>query len=110
MNSPLPDRPTPPAENRTIERPLAPWAALRQLPREAIVVGVCVLAGLTVAPMFVWACGKLFLGEYASGGPLALWREFLAGLGRGSLPYWAIAAAPYLAVLGVRAIRWVLRF
>ncbi len=84
-------------------------ASLGPVPRE---LAWCLLAlsiGVTVMPLLVWIFGQVTLGDYANGGPLALWVDFMRGLLRGSVPYLALAVAPYLAVWGIRLLRRIAR-
>ncbi len=84
-------------------------ASLGPLPRE---LAWCLLAlsiGATAMPLLVWGFGQVILGDYANGGPLALWVDFIRGLLRGSLPYLALVVAPYMALWGFRLLRWIAR-
>jgi hypothetical protein len=37
-----------------------------------------------------------------TGGPLALWVDYLRGLGSGSLGYWTVLLGPYVILLALR--------
>jgi hypothetical protein len=90
---------------------LNPFARLRErlrsLPRaqgEMILAALALLAGAVLMPLLVWAAGRIALGNYGNGGPLALLGDFMRGLGQGSLPFWIVAAAPYVVLLAVRGV------
>ncbi len=87
-----------------------PHALLRSLRdasplrREALIAGVCLLAGLFVMPLLVWLVGRSTLGEYRHGGSLALLGDYLAGLARAEPAFWVVLLGPYGFVLLLRAI------
>ncbi len=81
---------------------------LRSLPRaqgELLLAVSALLAGAVLMPLLVWGAGRIALGNYGNGGPLALLGDFMRGLGQGALPFWIVAAAPYVVVLAARALR-----
>lgn len=63
-------------------------------------------------PALIWVIGDAVLGEYAGGdgGPLALLRDFFAGLAEGSLVYWAVALGPYVFLCLARLLLLWFRF
>lgn len=76
---------------------------LTGLPRELATLGLLLAASLVVLPPLIWLAGSYFLGDYArspagspTGGMLALWIDFLRGLGSGSLGYWIALLGPYV--------------
>ena len=70
--------------------------------RELAILAACLAVGLLLVPLAIWITGRATLGVYANGGPFALWLDFMRGLAAGALPYWAVAAGPYLGC-------WLLR-
>jgi hypothetical protein len=92
------------------------YCSLRGVPRELVTLGLCLAVALFILPLIIWAAGQAFLGEYVrdpsgtpTGGPLALWIDFLRGLAQGSLGYWLALLGPWLIVLALRGSRWFLR-
>lgn len=82
------------------------WRRYRNLPRwqrEFATLGLALAVGLIVLPPLIWIAGHLTLGDYArsytgtpTGGPFALWGDFLRGLAAGSLGYWTALLGPYV--------------
>ncbi len=71
--------------------------------------------GLVVLPLLIWTGGHLVLGEYIrdpltgqTGGPLALWMDYLTALAQGSPGYWLAAGGLYGLYLVLRLIRRLL--
>jgi hypothetical protein len=75
-----------------------------RLQRELLLAIGALLAGALLMPPLVWVAGRVALGNYANGGPLALVGDFMRGLAHGGLPYWIVAAAPYVVFVAVRAL------
>ncbi|MEO8306880.1 MAG: hypothetical protein ABI616_02430 [Pseudomonadota bacterium] len=88
------------------------WSGYRRLngvSGELALLGLMLAFSLFVLPVLIWFAGKFFLGEYVrnpsgapTGGPLALWVDYLRGLASGSLGYWTVLLGPYLLVLALR--------
>ena len=78
----------------------------RGIRREILTVLLCLGIGLLLMPWLIWAVGSNTLGAYTNGGPFSLWRDFLVGLGHGSLAFWLVALGPYVALWLWRALRW----
>lgn len=70
--------------------------------RELIWLGVWLAFGLLLLPALIWIAGRVSLGDYVNGGPLALWQDLLNELGRGSLAHWLVIIGPYLLVSSAR--------
>jgi hypothetical protein len=101
-NSPLVENPlTDPAPTEQE----APSAVTHTALVELITLAVSLVVGLVVMPCLIYFAGHLKLGDYAHGGVFAFWRDFIAGLGRGSQAFWFVALAPYLLVWLARAAR-----
>lgn len=90
------------------------WRKYRALPplrRELVTFGLMLLVALTVLPLAIWGAGQFFLGEYLrepppgtrTGGPLALFVDYLGGIFAGSPGYWFVLLGPYLLLLACRA-------
>ena len=77
--------------------------------RELILFLALVACGLVLVPLLVWVVGQAVLGPYANGNAAALLRDFFAGLKSGSLLYWAIVFGPYVIVMLVRGLWYLLR-
>ena len=69
---------------------------------ELLLAGACLLIGLVLMPCLIWIIGRPVLGPYAHGSIFALLSDFYAGLGNGSLVFWAVALGPYLLLQWVR--------
>ena len=94
----------------------ARYRALCGLQRELATLGLALAFALFVLPVFIWLAGHYFLGDYSrdptglqSGGPLALWIDFLGGLASGSLGYWLALLGPYVILVALRASRSLLK-
>lgn len=92
------------------------YRAQRGVPRELFMLALALLGGLILAPLAIWIGGNLVLGPYArdpmgqeTGGPFALWGDFLRGLGSGSPGYWIVLLGPYVMYLVLRISRRMLR-
>lgn len=82
------------------------WRRYRNLTgwrRELATLALALAFGLLVMPPLIWIAGQLTLGDYArdysgtpTGGPLALWADFFAGLASGSLGYWTVLLGPWV--------------
>lgn len=84
----------------------APGPALlsHSLPRELLLLVLCLALGVLVMPCIIFAAGRLSLGPYEHGGVFALWRDFLAGLGHGSEAFWFVALCPYILLCVLRLL------
>lgn len=92
------------------------YRSLRGVPRELVTLGLCLAVALFILPLVIWGAGQVFLGDYVrdpsgtpTGGPVALWIDYLRGLAQGSLGYWLVLLGPWLIVLALRGSRWFLR-
>jgi hypothetical protein len=72
--------------------------------------------GLVALPLLIWLGGHLVLGEYIrnpmtgqTGGPLALWMDYLEALAEGSPGYWVAAGGLYGTYLILKILRRLLR-
>ena len=70
--------------------------------RELVILALAVLFGIAVLPPVIFLAGSRAFGPYAGGGLTALVGNFFRGLAGGSLGFWTIATAPYLAIVLVR--------
>jgi hypothetical protein len=84
--------------------------------REILVLAAALVFGLVILPLAIWAGGRLVLGEYvrdpltgATGGPLALWIDYLQALAHGSPGYWLACGGLYVIYLAVRLSRRLLK-
>jgi hypothetical protein len=70
----------------------------------ALALGV----GLLMLPLLIWIAGRVTLGGYANGGPLALYVDYFIGLAKGALSYWIALFGPYafLVLARVMAAIW----
>ena len=82
---------------------------------EFIRLGLGVVVGLGVIPPLIWLAGHIVIGEYirdpltgATGGPLALWSDFLQQLLQGAPAYWVACAGPYVIYVAARILRKLL--
>lgn len=79
-----------------------------RLRRELALLGGALAFGLLVIPLLIWLAGHATLGPYTHGdsgtglGPLALYRDYLSGLGHGWVVYWAVAVGPVVLTVAVR--------
>ncbi|MGC4028081.1 MAG: hypothetical protein QM696_04310 [Steroidobacteraceae bacterium] len=92
------------------------YRSLTGLRYELATLGLCLAASLVLLPIVIWLAGQFFLGDYVrspsgapTGGPFALWVDYLRGLAQGSLGYWITLLGPWLLLLGLRGSRWLLR-
>lgn len=85
------------------------WSEYRGSRAEFKRAGICLAIGVFIVPALIWAVGRGVLGPYTNGGLLAMWRDFLLGLGAGSEPFWFIALGPYLFIWFLRLIRRLAR-
>ncbi len=91
------------------QRGLARWYRnARGLWREVLTALACLALGVLAMPCLIFAFGRIALGPYAHGSILALWHDFLIGLGTGSQAHWFIAIGPYLLLLLLRGGRRLL--
>lgn len=76
--------------------------------RELSLLGGALALGLLIIPLLIWLVGHRILGPYTHGddrrslGPLALYGDYLSGLGHGWLGYWAVALGPAVLLLAAR--------
>jgi hypothetical protein len=95
------------------------WSGYRRLKgarRELALLGLMLAFALFVLPVLIWFAGKFFLGEYVrtpsgapTGGPLALWVDYIRGLASASLGYWTVLLGPYVILLALRISRGLLK-
>lgn len=95
------------------------WTSYRQqggLVRELVTLVLALAFGLLLLPPLIWFGGRFVLGEYTrdplnpeSGGPLALWADYVQGLLHGNPGYWLACAGLYVVYLAVRLTRGLLR-
>ena len=95
------------------------WRGYRRqkgLARELLVLAAALAFGLLILPPVIWIGGRLVLGEYIrdpltgqTGGPFALWLDYLQGLAQGSPGYWLAFAGLYVIYLVVRLGRHLLK-
>lgn len=83
---------------RALARPQTPAG------RELALLVAALACGILVVPWLIWIVGRAVLGEYAHGGPFALWGNFFRGLATGGPAYWAVALGPYALALTGRAL------
>jgi hypothetical protein len=94
---------------------LAAWRSYRHRKgplRELITLAIGLFTGLVILPLAIYGSGRVLLGDYVRGateptpaGPLALWTDYLTGLGQGSLAHWLVLLGPYGAYLLWRIAR-----
>ncbi|MDR2214905.1 MAG: hypothetical protein LBE59_03575 [Nevskiaceae bacterium] len=79
------------------------YRASTGLGHELTTLALMLLVGLFVLPPLIWLAGHLTLGDYTrsyagtpTGGPLALWIDFLRGLAAGSVGYWLVLLGPWV--------------
>ena len=76
--------------------------------REGLIFGGALAFGLLVLPLLIWLAGSRTLGPYTHGddprrlGPLALYSDYLSGLGHGWVGYWVVALGPALLLIAMR--------
>jgi hypothetical protein len=88
--------------------PLHYWRRYRRtrgLVRELVTLALCLLVGLLLMPVLIWAAGSAELGPYANGGLAALLADYYVTLAKGSLAYWIVALGPYGALWLLRGLR-----
>jgi hypothetical protein len=92
------------------------YRALPTLPRELATFGLAALVSLTIVPACIWFAGQYFLGDYLrdpAGGRTGAWpafmRDYIAGLGTGSMGHWLVLLGPYLMLVLYRVWRKSLR-
>jgi hypothetical protein len=101
-----------PGVSNTIGRAWTGYRRLKGARREIALLGLMLAFSLFILPVLIWFAGKFFLGEYVrtpsgapTGGPLALWVDYLRGLVSGSLGYWTVLVGPYVILLALRISR-----
>jgi hypothetical protein len=101
-----------PGVSNTIGRAWTGYRRLKGARREIALLGLMLAFSLLILPVLIWFAGKFFLGEYVrtpsgapTGGPLALWVDYLRGLVSGSLGYWTVLVGPYVILLALRISR-----
>ncbi|MBV6423529.1 MAG: hypothetical protein NAOJABEB_01325 [Steroidobacteraceae bacterium] len=85
--------------------PLARFRAHSPLVREAVLVAVALLAGITLLPLAVYLTGRDVLGAYTNGGFLRFWGDFFVGLAHGGRAWWVLALGPYALIMLARGAR-----
>jgi hypothetical protein len=98
-----------PAVSNTIRKAWSKYRRLRGARRELATLALTFAFSLLVLPVVIWSAGKVFLGDYVrtpsgtpTGGPLALWVDYLQGLASGSLGYWTVLVGPYVILVLLR--------
>jgi len=76
---------------------------------ELVGFAICLVLGVIVMPILIYAVGSARLGPYANGGLFALWRDYVVALGHLSLAFWLVALGPYAALWMLRGARYLLR-
>jgi hypothetical protein len=87
---------------------VAPGMA-RSVRRELILLGVGLILGLLLVPILIDLLGPRALGPYAGGGLGAFLGHFYRGLGSGGLGFWMVALGPYVMILLVRGLGFLVR-
>jgi hypothetical protein len=87
---------------------VAPGVA-RNVRRELILLGVGLILGLLLVPVLIDLLGARALGPYAGGDLKAFLAHFYRGLGIGSPGFWMVALGPYVMILLVRALVFLIR-
>jgi hypothetical protein len=95
------------ADQRLLERARVLTGGLNAR-REGLLFAVALAFGLLVLPFVIWLAGSRTLGPYTHGndprqlGPLALYADYLSGLGHGWIGYWVVALGPALLLTAMR--------
>jgi hypothetical protein len=76
---------------------------------ELLTLALALGVGLIILPLLIWIAGRISLGDYANGGPFALYGDYFVGLARGGLSYWIALLGPYAFLLVARAMRGIWR-
>jgi hypothetical protein len=105
-----------PGVSNPIGRAWRGYRRLKGVRREFALLGLMLAFALFILPVLIWFAGKFFLGEYVrspsgapTGGPVALWVDYLRGLASGSLGYWTVLVGPYVILLALRICRGLLK-
>ena len=105
-----------PGVSNPIGRAWSGYRRLRGAKREFALLAMMLAFSLFILPLLIWCAGKLTLGEYVrtptgapTGGPLALWVDYLGGLASGSLGYWTVLLGPYVILMALRLSRDLLK-
>jgi hypothetical protein len=92
------------------------WKRQQGFGREVANLIVAATFGLVVLPPLIWIGGRIVLGEYIrdplnpdSGGPFALWLDYIRGLLQGSPGYWLAFTGAWLVYLSIRLSRHFLK-
>jgi hypothetical protein len=92
------------------------YRGLQGAQSELATFGMALVFALFLLPPIIWLAGRLFLGEYTrdptgqvTGGPLALWIDFLRGLAEGSPGHWLALLGPYVILIALRVSRRLLK-
>lgn len=83
--------------------------------QELTTLVLAALFGFVALPLLIWLGGHLVLGEYIrdpltgqTGGPLALWLDYLQALAQGNPGYWLAAGGLYGIYLLLKLLRRLL--
>ena len=76
---------------------------------EAVTLGLAVLFGLLVMPALIYLVGSLVLNDYANGGVIALYFDFLKGLVEPRPSCWIVLIGPFVFLTLFRLFRLILR-
>ena len=105
-----------PAVSNFISKAWRGYRRQKGLAGELATLVIALAFGLVLLPPLVWIGGQVVLGAYVrdpltgeSGGPLALWADYLQALAHGSPGYWLAFAGLYVVYLGVRLTRALLK-
>ncbi len=85
------------------------YFALPRFQFEALTLGLTVLVGLLVMPVFIYIAGYIALQPYAHGGLFMLYLDFFKGLLRFQSSYWIVLAGPFVFLSLFRVFRWILQ-
>jgi hypothetical protein len=85
------------------------YFALPRFQFEAVTLGLAVLVGLLIMPVFIYIAGYIALQPYAHGGLFMLYLDFFKGLFRFQLSYWIVVVGPFVFLSVFRVFRRMLR-
>lgn len=85
------------------------YFALPRFKFEAMTLGLAVLAGLIVMPVFIYLAGRIALKEYIHGNVFALYWDFFKGLFQLRASFWLVVAGPFVFLTLFRVFRRILQ-
>jgi hypothetical protein len=104
------------AVSNVIRNAWGKYRALSGAQRELALLALALLFALTVLPLVIWIAGRIFMGDYVrepaggrTGGPLALWIDYVQGIATGSPGHWIVLLGPYVILKALRVCRSVLK-